>query len=100
MSEIGFMDSKLRRITAQAETIAKTERERRCAAGKVGQLAYGTRPYREWAARVAPRITDDDFEDMVFAVDKAVPDFPGDVIRFFEVAFEGLRLRNGSMVVP
>ena len=87
-----------RRVLSQAIDIARLERERRWAAGKVGQLSYGTRPYREWAQKVAPRITDDDFEDIVFAVDEAVPDFPGDVIRFFERCFEGLRLRNGSIV--
>jgi len=87
-----------RRVLEQATDIAKIERERRWAAGKVGQLHYGTRPYRAWAEKVAPRITDDDFEDIVFAVDEAVPDFPGDVIRFFERTFEGLRLRGGSLV--
>ena len=92
------MNRRVRAILSQAIDIAKLERERRWAAGKVGQLSYGTKPYREWAAKVAPQITDDDFEDIVFAVDDAVPDFPGDVIRFFERCFEGLQLKGGSLV--
>ncbi len=92
------MNHRVRTILAEAITIARAERERRWAAGKVGQLAYGTKPYREWAKKVAPQITDDDFEDIVFAVDEAVPDFPGDVIRFFERCFEGLHLKGGSLV--
>lgn len=93
------MRKELRRIREQAFDIARRERDARHAAGRVGQLAHGTKPYREWAVAVAPRITDDEFEDLVFDADKAVPDFPGDVIRFFERAFEGLRLRDGSLVV-
>ena len=92
------MRKSLRAVHAQALDIARLERDRRWAAGKIGQLPHGTKPYRDWAKKVAPRISDDDFEDMVFAVDAAVPDFPGDVIRFFERCFEGLRLRNGSLV--
>ncbi|EXL09983.1 hypothetical protein [Aquamicrobium defluvii] len=92
------MRKALNGILAEAITIARAERERRWAAGKVGQLPYGTKPYREWAEKVAPRISDDDFEDIVFAVDEAVPDFPGDVIRFFERCFEGLQLKGGALV--
>jgi len=94
------MRKALNGILAEAIIIARAERERRWAAGKVGQLTYGTRPYRGWAEKVAPRITDDDFEDLVFAVDEAVPDFPGDPIRFFERCFEGLHLKGGALVVP
>jgi hypothetical protein len=53
-----------------------------------------------WAAQVAPRITFKQWEDIVERAYYEVPDFNGDVIRFFETLFEGRRLRDGNRVYP
>jgi hypothetical protein len=55
---------------------------------------------RYWAQRVAPQIDSDEFENLVEQVADAQPDFDGDVIRFFENLFEGLRFSDGAVCYP
>lgn len=54
---------------------------------------------RFWAMRVANVITERQWQEMVEAVEEAVPDFKGDVIRFFENRFEMLELKDGARIV-
>lgn len=53
---------------------------------------------RFWAQRAAPHLSGKQFNEMAVRASDAVPDFPGDAIRFFENAFEGLQLRCGMRV--
>src|SRR5665213_1936180 len=52
---------------------------------------------RFWAQRAATQLTLDDWHEMIEIVRAAVPDFHGDVIRFFETLFSGLRLSDGNL---
>jgi hypothetical protein len=58
-----------------------------------------TSAIRFWARRAAASQNYDQWEEMAWRARDAVPDFPGDPIRVFENAFEGLRLRDGSLLL-
>ncbi|WP_332717378.1 hypothetical protein [Pelagibacterium mangrovi] len=55
---------------------------------------------RFWAMRVAPLVTHEQWDEIVWHAVDAVPDFKGDVIRFFENRFEMLHLKDGTLCVP
>lgn len=55
---------------------------------------------RFWAEAVARQINSEEWETMVEEAHNKSPEFPGDVIRFFETMFEGLTLKDGSVIIP
>lgn len=55
---------------------------------------------RFWAMRVAELLDSAQWDEMVEHARRSVPDFSGDVIRFYENAFEGLALRDGNVIYP
>lgn len=55
---------------------------------------------RFWALRVAWVVTYEQWNEIVWKAKAEVPEFPGDVIRFFETRFEGLELKCGAMIAP
>jgi hypothetical protein len=57
-------------------------------------------PLRAWAELAAPLIDKSEWDDIVYFCDDEVRPFRGNVIRFFETAFESLRLKDGTLIVP
>ncbi|TIL74010.1 MAG: hypothetical protein E5Y89_21005 [Mesorhizobium sp.] len=55
---------------------------------------------RWWARRAASALEHEQWDRMIWAAKEAVPDYPGDQIRFFENVFADLRLRDGFLVIP
>jgi hypothetical protein len=58
----------------------------------------GKSPLRAWAELAAPLITFGEWETIAWHCADTVKPFEGDLIRFFETAFEGLELRDGARV--
>lgn len=53
---------------------------------------------RAWAIHVAPQITDAEWDEIVWHVHDTV-NFAGSSISFFESMFDGLRLKDGFVVM-
>jgi hypothetical protein len=65
-----------------------------------GPIPPRKQPLRAWAELAAPLITEDEWQEIVWHCHDRLPAFDGDMIRFFENAFEGLHLKDGCLVVP
>jgi hypothetical protein len=59
----------------------------------------GMKPIKAWAQLAAPMVSFDEWSDIVDHCDEHIT-FKGDVVRFFETAFEGLRTADGHVIVP
>lgn len=58
----------------------------------------GKTALRAWAELAAPLITFDEWEQLAWHCADSVKPFDGDLIGFFERAFEGLALKDGGRV--
>lgn len=64
----------------------------------VGEPSPRKQPLRAWAELAAEHITEPEWQEMVWHCADTVQPFKGDVISFFESAFEGVKLKDGCTI--